>query len=65
MDWGDLFAAVALYLVIEGLMPFANPAGWRRSLAFIARLSDGQLRAFGLAIIIVGLVLLLVVRGTG
>lgn len=65
MDWSDFFAAVALYLVIEGLMPFANPAGWRRSLALIARLSDGQLRAFGLAIIIVGLVLLLVVRGAG
>jgi uncharacterized protein YjeT (DUF2065 family) len=65
MDWNDLFTALALYLVIEGLVPFANPQGWRRSLALIARLSDNQLRVFGLAVIIAGLVLLLLVRGTG
>lgn len=64
MDWSDLFTALALYLVIEGLVPFASPASWRKSLALIARLGDGQLRMFGLAVIIAGLVLLLVVRGT-
>jgi hypothetical protein len=62
MDWNDLFTALALYLIIEGLAPFASPAGWRRSLALIARLSDNQLRVFGLAIIIAGLMLLLAVR---
>jgi uncharacterized protein YjeT (DUF2065 family) len=62
MAWQDLFTALALYLVIEGLAPFANPQGWRRSLALLSRLSDNQLRAFGLAIIIAGLVLLLIVR---
>ena len=25
MDWNDLWAAFALYLVLEGVMPFANP----------------------------------------
>ena len=25
MEWNDLFAALALYLVIEGLLPFASP----------------------------------------
>jgi hypothetical protein len=64
MDWNDLFTALALYLIIEGLAPFANPAGWRRSLALIARLSDNQLRVFGLAIIIAGLMLLLAVRSS-
>jgi len=63
MQWSDLFAALALYLVIEGLLPFANPAAWRRSLALIGQLSDGQLRVFGLTIIVVGLSLLLLVRG--
>lgn len=63
MNWGDLFAALALYLVLEGLLPFASPASWRRSLALLGRLSDGQLRVFGLSIIITGLVLLLAVRG--
>ena len=63
MAWSDLFAALALYLVIEGLLPFASPASWRQSLTLISRMSDVQLRIFGLSIIVAGLVLLLVVRG--
>lgn len=62
MKWNDLFAAFALYLVIEGLLPFASPASWRKSLAMISQLGDGQLRVFGLTVIVAGLVLLLVVR---
>ncbi len=62
MEWGDLFAALALYLIIEGLLPFMSPAGWRRSLALLGRLSDSQLRVYGLAIVVSGLVLLLLVR---
>jgi uncharacterized protein YjeT (DUF2065 family) len=62
MNWKDLFAAIALYLVLEGLLPFASPAAWRRSLATLARLNDSQLRTFGLSIMIVGLVLLVLVR---
>jgi uncharacterized protein YjeT (DUF2065 family) len=46
-------------------MPFLSPAGWRRSLALLGRLSDAQLRVFGLAIVVSGLALLLVVRGAG
>lgn len=64
MEWNDLFAALALYLVIEGLLPFANPGGWRRSLDLVRQLNDGQLRVFGLTMMVVGLGLLLVVRGT-
>lgn len=65
MDWNDLFTALALYLVIEGLMPFLSPASWRRSLEMLRRLNDGQLRIFGLTIMVAGLVVLLMVRGTG
>jgi len=65
LRWSDLFAAIALYLVIEGLLPFANPSGWRRSFALISRLSDSQLRAFGLSVMVSGLVLLVVVRRMG
>jgi uncharacterized protein YjeT (DUF2065 family) len=61
--WSDLLAAFALYLVLEGLIPFASPSGWRNALANLAKLNDGQLRTFGLGIIIIGLVLLLLVRG--
>ncbi len=63
MAWSDLLAAFALYLVIEGLLPFASPRTWRQSLSLIGQLQDNQLRAFGLGIVIVGLVLLFLVRG--
>lgn len=63
MHWSDLFAAFALYLVIEGLLPFISPDNWRKSLTMIAELQDGQLRFFGLGSIVAGLGLLLFVRG--
>jgi uncharacterized protein YjeT (DUF2065 family) len=63
MNWSDLSAAIALYLVLEGLLPFASPSRWRLSLAMLSRLSDAQLRVFGLSLIVVGLVLLVLVRG--
>ena len=63
MHWNDLFAAFALYLVLEGVLPFVSPANWRKSLMILCRLSDGQLRFFGLASIAAGLVILLFVRG--
>lgn len=62
MAWADLFAGFAIYLILEGLLPFASPQGWRRGLAAMARLNDAQLRGFGLAIVVAGLVLLFVVR---
>jgi len=62
LAWADLFAGFAIYLILEGLLPFASPQSWRRGLAAMAELNDGQLRSFGLAIVIAGLVLLLIVR---
>ena len=63
MEWTDLFAAFALYLVIEGLLPFINPRGWRQSIEMISQMSDRQLRIFGLASMIAGALLLAWVRG--
>ena len=63
MNWGDLLAAFALYLVIEGLLPFVSPGNWKQSVAMIAQLSDKQLRIFGLVSMLVGLMLLAFVRG--
>ncbi|MDP6436974.1 MAG: DUF2065 domain-containing protein [Gammaproteobacteria bacterium] len=63
MEWTDLFAALAIYLIIEGLLPFASPRGWKQSIELIAQLSDRQLRVFGLISMLVGAVLLALVRG--
>jgi uncharacterized protein len=60
--WQDLFTALALVLVIEGLMPFARPAGMRRLFATLQALSDGQLRFAGATSMLLGLVLLYLVN---
>lgn len=62
MAWADLFAGLAFYLILEGLFPLVSPRGWRRGLAAMAELNDGQLRVVGLAIVTAGLVLLLIIR---
>ena len=62
MAWADLFAGLAFYLILEGLLPFVSPRGWRRGLAAMAELNDGQLRAVGLSIVMAGLILLLIIR---
>jgi uncharacterized protein YjeT (DUF2065 family) len=63
VDWSDLAAAFALYLVIEGVMPFLNPQGVRRVMAMFSQLPDAQLRFTGLASMVAGVVLLWAIRG--
>ena len=55
-----LLMALALMLVIEGLLPFLAPKAWRETFQRLMQLSDGQIRFFGLTSMIVGLILLLV-----
>ncbi|HEU4532317.1 MAG TPA: DUF2065 domain-containing protein [Steroidobacteraceae bacterium] len=63
MIWSDLLAACALYLVLEGIMPFVNPRGMRRAMQAFAALDDAKLRVAGLASMIAGAALLYWVRG--
>lgn len=49
---------MALVLIIEGFMPFASPATWRKTFQQILLLSDGQLRFFGLCSLLSGVVLI-------
>jgi uncharacterized protein YjeT (DUF2065 family) len=62
VDGDTLWLAMALVLVIEGLFPFFSPSGWRRMFAQILRLSDGQIRFFGLCSILLGVLWLLWLR---
>jgi hypothetical protein len=62
MAWNDLWAAFALYLVLEGLMPFLNPGAMKRTLLQIAQLEERTLRIAGLASMIAGAALLYFVR---
>jgi uncharacterized protein YjeT (DUF2065 family) len=51
----DMLLALALVLVLEGLMPFISPQSWRNLFAQIVALQDGQIRFFGLIAILLGL----------
>jgi hypothetical protein len=51
-------AALGLMLVLEGLMPFVFPAPWRQTLHNLSRLQDGQVRFFGLSLMLGGLLLI-------
>lgn len=62
MYWQEILTAVALVLVIEGILPFVGPGRYRQLVAQIARLGDNQLRTFGLTSMIAGLLLLFLVR---
>lgn len=63
MNWGDFWAALALVLVLEGLVPFLSPRGYRSMVQQMASMSEQMLRNTGLALIIAGLLFLYLVRG--
>lgn len=54
----NLIAAVALMLVMEGLLPFLAPGLWRETFRKMTEMSDGQLRFIGLTSLLGGLLLL-------
>jgi uncharacterized protein YjeT (DUF2065 family) len=60
--WDDLLAALALVLVIEGIIPFVSPASMRRMLETVAQIDDRTLRITGLVSMACGVVLLYLVR---
>jgi len=54
----EILRAVALLLVIEGIMPFLSPGKWRETMMQVAQLPDSTLRGFGLGIMLLGVILL-------
>ena len=62
MVWSEILTAVALVLIIEGMVPFIGPGKYRQIVAQMAQLSDNHLRTVGLVIMVSGVVLLFIVR---
>ena len=54
--------ALALMLILEGVLPFLAPNLWRDTFRRITQMSDGQIRFVGLSSMIVGLLILAAVR---
>lgn len=55
-----LASAVALVLILEGLLPFLNPGAWRRVFERALQMSDAQIRLLGLSSLAIGVTILLV-----
>jgi uncharacterized protein YjeT (DUF2065 family) len=54
--------ALALMLILEGVLPFIAPNLWRDTFRRIIQMSDGQIRFVGLSSMLIGLLLLLWAR---
>jgi uncharacterized protein YjeT (DUF2065 family) len=59
---GTFVMALALMLILEGVLPFIAPNLWRDTFHRITQMSDGQIRFVGLSSMLVGLLLLLWIR---
>jgi len=57
-----LLTAVALMLIIEGVLPFLLPTVWRDAFRRLTEMSDGQIRFFGLSSMLAGLLLLFLTK---
>ena len=58
----DLLTGFSIYLVIEGMIPFAGPKLFRQSVVRIAQMDDTTLRFTGLVVASIGLIMLYLVR---
>lgn len=58
----ELFVALALVMVIEGIWPFLSPASFRRVLSAVAGEGDAALRVAGLLSMVLGLGVLYLVH---
>jgi len=58
----ELLVALALVLVIEGILPFLNPNGMRQAWVSLAGMDNRSLRITGLLSMGIGVLLLYLVR---
>ncbi|HEY2339394.1 MAG TPA: DUF2065 domain-containing protein [Steroidobacteraceae bacterium] len=62
INLSDLLAALGLFLVLEGIAPFLNPQGVKRTFARLLQVQDRELRYAGLGSMLVGVLILFLVR---
>jgi uncharacterized protein YjeT (DUF2065 family) len=60
--WNELWIALALLLILEGVFPFLSPEMVRKALVAIHQLTDSQLRFVGLTSMLAGVLLLYIIN---
>ena len=58
----EILTAISLVLVLEGLLPFMNPKGYKNTIRLMLELPESRMRIVGLCSMIAGVVLLTLVR---
>ena len=58
----DLWAALCLVAVLEGLFLFVAPRGWKRAAEQVQAMPDRQVRVVGAIVLAAGLMALYLVR---
>ena len=61
MMWENFLIAIALMLILEGMLPFLSPQTWRETFRKLIEINDSQIRFIGLTSMLIGLMLLLIV----
>lgn len=60
--WEHIIPALALVLVIEGILPFLSPRSWREAMSQAARMPDNVLRSLGFVSMLAGVIILYLTR---
>jgi len=60
--WNDLWVAMALMLVLEGIVPFLSPDTLRRMLVTLMQIDNRSMRIAGLVSMLAGVALLYLVH---
>jgi len=62
MNWDDLLTALALVMIIEGIIPFISPQGYKNTMQQLTAMPESTLRSIGFGLMLVGVVFLYLVR---
>ncbi|MEC7369250.1 MAG: DUF2065 domain-containing protein [Pseudomonadota bacterium] len=54
MNLHDLWVALCLLLVLEGIGPFISPGGWRGMMQQLSQTDDRYIRIVGLVLMLLG-----------
>jgi len=61
LNWNDLLTALALVLIIEGILPFLAPAKLKEVYQSVQEMPEKSLRRMGFGSMVVGLILLFLI----
>ena len=62
MGWVNFFAALGLFFVFEGIIPFLSPNRHRLMCMKLVMMREKQIRMFGLVSMVIGVIILLVAK---